>query len=787
MRRHRRSTRRAFGRKLRRLLLRREVLVPALLLAVIAGSWLFWPYFELRGQFANAPLRQPSRLYEAPPVLAVGTDLRLADLAALLVARGYRDAGQGGSEEDLVRGTFHREGSTLRAALRSYPTPAGIQAAQTLDVTVGDGEVKRLVLGGKAVQRSYLEPRVLASYYGPDLRDRWPEAIEELPLHVVRAVLAAEDDGFFRHTGLSPSGMLRALWVNVRGGEVRQGGSTVTQQLVKNLYLTPERSLPRKLREAAIALLVELRFSKEEILQAYLNEAYFGSSGSVQLLGIGAAARAFFGVPASELDVAEAATLAGMIRAPARLSPVRSPEAAKSRRDEVLRRMAELGWLEAGALEQAIAKPLEPRSGPADLRTARYAAEAAAEEAAARFGTGDPRDAGYSLVATIDYDDQRAAEAAVRWGLGALEQGWERGAKREGPLQAALLSVDPRNGAVLAWVGGRDWSSSQFDRVRFARRQPGSAFKPIVLAAAFAERVATPADLLADEPLTVVQAGQSWSPQNDDHEYSGMVTVREAIERSLNVPTVRLALLVGLDQVVAWARRLGIEGRLQRLPSVALGAFEVSPRELLQVYAVFAAAGRSSEIHLLQAVLDREGAKVGGQSLAEPRQVLEPGVAYLVTSVLEGVIDRGTGSQVRRDGLRDVLAGKSGTSNDGRDSWFIGYAPQRATLVWVGYDRARRTRLSGSRAALPIWGRFTASRRPRGGYSVTLPPSDVTTATVDPRSGQLATGRCPEIVTEVFLRDGVPTERCELHDRSRRDRGDRRSWWRFWRRGQNGG
>jgi penicillin-binding protein 1B len=785
LRRHRRSRRRAYWAWARRRLLRREIVVPAVLVAALAACWLVWPYFELRGQFTSAPQRQPSRLYEAPPVLAAGAELRLDDLARLLVRRGYREA-EGAAGRALPRGRFRRDGALLRAALRPFPTASGLQAPAELEVEVSDGVVARLSLDGRRVERVSLEPRVLASFYGPDLGDRWPEAVAELPEHVVRAVLAAEDDGFFRHSGLSPSGMARAFLANLRGREVRQGGSTLTQQLVKNLYLTSDRTLPRKLREAAISILVELRFSKSEILQAYLNEAYFGSSGSVQLLGIGAAARAYFGRPAAELGIGEAATLAGMIRSPANLSPVAHPEVAHARRDEVLRRMAALGWLEPEQLERALAEPLETRSGRIDLRSARYAAEAAAAEAADRFGISELRDTGYALISTLDLDDQRAAEESVRWGLAGLEKGWEKGAKSDGPLQAALMSVDPRDGAVLAWVGGRDFGTSQFDRVRFARRQPGSAFKPIVLAAAFAERAATPADLLADEPLTVVQAGQSWSPQNDDRNYRGMVTVREALERSLNVPTVRLALLVGLDQVVGWARRLGIESRLQRVPSVALGAFEVTPLELLRVYATFAAGGRSAETHLLQAVLDRDGEARGGRALAEPRATLEPGVAFLVTSVLEGVIDRGTGAQVRRDGLRDVLAGKTGTSTGGRDSWFIGYAPQRATLVWVGYDREQRTRLSGSRAALPIWARFMAARRPRGGYSVTLPPPDVTTVVVDPLSGQVATGRCPEVVTEVFLRDAAPAERCELHDR-RRERRDRRPWWRFWRRGQNDG
>jgi penicillin-binding protein 1B len=755
-------------------------------LAAGAGflAWLLLPLWGVSGQLSAAPRQQPSRLYAAPARVDVGAALRVRDLVALLEERGYRaDDGDGQTAGGLRRGRFRVDGERVRVALRSFPTAAGWTVPAGLEVRSRGGTVERIELDGESVRSVLLDPLLLTSYYGPDLLDRWPEPLERLPDHVWRAVLAAEDATFFRHVGLSITGIARALWIDLKGQELSHGGSTVTQQLVKNLYLTHERTLARKVREAFLSLVVELRYSKQALLQAYLNEIFLGRSGPVNLIGVGSAARVYFGVPAAELTLAEAATLAGMIRSPTNLAPRQHPERSKQRRDTVLRRMHELGWIEQAELEAALAEPLVADGRAIGRRRARFAADAAAAEVRDRWDLRGLDDAGYAVISTLDRGDQDAAEEAVGWGLDALEEGWQRGVD-DADLQGALVSVDPRDGRVLAWVGGRDYGASQFDRVRLARRQVGSAFKPVVLAAAFATRAATAADVLVDEPITVVQAGREWRPNNDDRRFRGPVSVRQSIEQSLNVPTVRLALDVGLPRVIETARALGVSSALESVPSLALGAFEMTPLELLGAYATFAAGGMRAPLHVVDGVLDRRGRPLAGAALPAAEQALEPGVAYLVTSVLEGVIDHGTGRRLRQDGLRDVLAAKSGTTNGGRDSWFIGYAPERATLVWVGYDAGRSTRLSGARAALPIWGRFTLARRPRGGYRVALPPLDVTTRTVDPESGQLATGRCPSVITEVFLRDDVPLEECEMHG------GAQRRWWRFWgrdRRNTRGG
>ncbi len=348
-------------------------------------------------------------------------------------------------------------------------------------------------------------------------------------------------------------------------------------------------------------------------------------------------------------------------------------------------------------------------------------------------------------------------------GLAGLGDSGKGKGKRK--LQAALVSVDPRDGAILAWVGGRDYVKSQFDRVVQARRQVGSAFKPVVYAAALTEGVATPATLLKDSPIDVRIGTASWQPQNYDRSFRGWVTARTALEQSLNIPTVRVALQVGMPRVIELAQDDGARRRgLEPLPSLALGAFEVSPFELAEVYATLAAGGLRPAIHGLAAVLDRQAASRSlGDELPAPRRALPAQSAYLVTSMLQGVVDRGTAAAARGQGVDGPLAGKTGTTNDRRDNWFAGYSPDRVTVVWVGYDDNAPTDLSGARAALPIWSRFTAAVRPAGGYRDFPRPAGITQATVDPTTGQLATEFCPYRVTEIFPDWAVPNEICQRH------------------------
>lgn len=734
----------------------------AVALFVTLALWLLAPFWQLSGQFADHATRQPSRLYGRSRLLAEDAPLSPDRLVEELSELGYREASGEGAPPS---GAYRRGDGAVTVHLRRFLTPNGPAGGELLRVSYRGGRIRSLMLGGEPVPSALLEPPLLASYYGDDLQERRPVRVEELPEHVIAAVLAAEDAGFFRHAGVSPTGILRALLVNLRDREVRQGGSTLTQQLVKNLYLSPERKLTRKVREVVLAVVVDARYDKREILEAYLNEIYMGASGGVNLIGLGAAARAYFGKEPAELDLGEAATLAGMIPEPANLEPVKHAEAARAARDRVLARMVELEWLAAAEAEPWLARPVAAHPQPVVRRRVPYFADAAAREAAERFSVGELADAGYTLLSTLDWRDQRWAEEAVAWGVDALEKGWEKGRNGDGgsPLQSALVSLDPHDGAILAYVGGRDYRASQFDRAGQARRQAGSAFKPVVYATAFEDGVAAPSSLVEDAPLTVRLARQRWSPQNDDGEFHGWVTVRTAVEKSYNVATARVALQTGLPRVVELARGLGVTAPLSPVPALALGAFEVSPVEMATVFGTFAAGGERPPPHGLDAVYDPRGAAVPGRPLPAPERVLSPQAAYLVTSVLEGVLDRGTGRSVRRWGLDDPLAGKTGTSNDSRDSWFAGYSPERVTAVWVGYDDNRATRLSGARGALPIWTRFTARVRPPGGFPTFEQPPGIITAVVDPETGDLATDLCPEAITEVFLDGRVPNRICRLH------------------------
>jgi penicillin-binding protein 1B len=753
----------------RRRLVIAGLLVSALLfLGGFAASGYLW---NLSRQFPTAPFAQPSRLYGSATSLAPGTVLSPAEMVAELREAGYREApapadesGPAASSPPLPRGTFRRAGDRVSVHLRPFATPDGPAGDVPVQAAFRGNRVDRLWVAGRPAESATLEPPLLASFYDEDVEERRPVVLDELPEPVVKAVLAAEDDGFFTHPGVSPTGIVRALWANLRGGELQQGGSTITQQLVKNLYLTSKRTLSRKAKEAVIAVMLEVRHGKRSILEAYLNEIYLGRSGPANLIGLGAAARAYFGKDAAELDLEEAATLAGMIRAPGDYSPVGHPDAALERRNWVLTRMAKLGWITPQRLRRAASQPLRVDPRKVEARSiAPYFAEAARAEAAERFGVDELEEGGYLLFSTLRRRDQRQAEAAVARGLAALENGWERGRRTGKPLQAALVSVDPRDGSVLAWVGGRDYARSQFDRVVQARRQAGSAFKPVVYAAAFAEGVATPVTLFKDSPITVRFGRASWQPRNYDESFHGWVTARMALEQSLNIPTVRVALQVGLHRLIDLARDLGISGELQARPSLALGAFELSPLEMAQVYSSFATGGIRPPIHALAAVLDPEGEPVLGDDLPVPRRVLPPHAAYLVTSVLEGVIDHGTGAAARAAGLGSHLAGKTGTTNDRRDSWFAGYSPDRVTVVWVGYDDNSSTRLSGARAALPIWSRFTAAVRPSRGYPAFAVPAGMVTVTVDPLTGQVAGEYCPYRVTEVFPEWQAPMEPCLRH------------------------
>jgi penicillin-binding protein 1B len=703
----------------------------ALLAAAFALGYEAWTRVE------NSDIEitlDPSRLYSAPPRLELGALLLPVELRGLFDDLGYRE----GKDAGLMPGEYGATGRGLVVRLRGP-----LDENRRLEVTLRDGRVDAIALDGVSRKEYALEPVLLATYYSPALIEHRGVTIDRVPERVVRAVLAAEDAGFYKHPGVSPPSIARAAWANLCTGRVRQGGSTITQQLVKNVFLDPRRTLVRKVREAALAIALECKDDKRQILEAYLNEIYLGHAGSVQFVGLGAASEGYFGKAPEQLSLSEAALLAGMIRSPGTYDPRDRPGPARARRDWVLTRMAVLGFVDRAAATQAQAEPVVIVDRDLLRARAPWFAVAAAHEAADRFGVDVLRESGLTVHSTLDWFAQKRAEAVVARGLVRLEGGAESGmSTRAHPLEAALVSLNPADGGILAYVGGRDPSRSSFDRVRQARRMLGSTFKPVVYAAAMEAGFLEPYTLLGDTAWTLDMGDRKWTPHNYDGAYHGLVPAQVALEQSLNVPTAQLAIDTGLDRIGQLARQMGITSAIDVRPAMALGAIAASPLEVAAVFGTLAGEGVARPPRAIAEVLDSRGRLVADRSVSSNPTVLSRETAYEITSMLRGAIDHGTGAGVRAHGLPDPLAGKTGTSDDRRDVWFAGYAPNRVTVVWVGYDDNRPTRLSGATGALPLWAEFMAAMRPAGGYAAFPRPESMVEVWIDPTTGLLAGDDC---------------------------------------------
>ena len=730
-------------------------------------------------RFERVETRRATYVYAGAQPLVAGVQVRRIDLPGTLARLKYTES----RGAPAAPGQYRRAGSAWDIYLRGG---AGV-AAQLVRVEVHDERITRVTREGHDIGAATLEPEILASADERPGEEHRPVRLADVPLVLLNAVLAAEDHRFFEHGGLDARGVLRAAWTNLRAGRVMQGGSTITQQLIKNRLLGARRTYLRKLQEAWLATLVEARYSKQQILEAYLNEIYLGQRGGLAVRGVGAAARVYFRKEIHQLTPAEAALLAGMVRAPNSYSPVVNPERARARRDIVLARMRELGTLSAADFEAARAQAVRVPPAATTTPPAPYFIDYVRLELEQRFGdVGET--AGASVFTTLDLALQRFAEAAVVRGLDRLETRVPR-LRRDDParrLQAAFVALDATTGEIRALVGGRDYQASQFNRAALARRQPGSAFKPFVYLAALRARGGPPAltaaSIVEDAPLTLTVGRDTWSPRNYNDQYEGRVTVRRALEQSLNAATIRVAESVGLPAVVETARALGFAGELAPVPAAALGTFEATPLEMARSYLPFANGGvRPNGAVAVRAVRDRDGA-LDPVDAAEPVAVITPAEAYLVTSLLEGVIASGTGASARALGVSGAIAGKTGTTNDGRDAWFIGYAPRLLAVVWVGFDGGDAHGLSGAEAALPIWADFmrqALDAYPQPAFTV---PTGIAFAEVDLTNGQLANRFCPRIARETFL-IGTEPPPCQEHGGV----GDQISdWWQrfreWWRR-----
>jgi len=732
-------------------------IVAALGLAVaIYGAYLA-TFLELPKSDDHPPLR----LYSGPFLLQPNLSLMQSRLLERLQRLGYRQV-----KVTQAPGDYELSEEALTVYL--HPQPEGYVGATMVRLPLDQGRVTDVLspLEGTPLFSIFLEPELLSGVRGESRQVREWIPLAQIPPLIIETVLTIEDRRFYSHFGIDPIAVGRAIWANFTKGGVVQGGSTITQQLAKNLFYSPQRTMGRKFKEALAALVLEVKYTKQNILESYLNEIYLGQAGFVSIYGMSEAAHRYFGKTLQQLTVDEVAMVAGLIKGPNSYAPTKHPELAKQRRDVVLRRLKEIGLLTEEAWNRAVKEPVRVTPPEDVLTDAPYFVDAILREVEEAGVVPIPE--GSRIDSTLDPMIQQAATEALEKGLAKLEKTYSHLSNSPEPMQGAVVVLDPKNGSVLALVGGRDYRRSQFNRAIQARRQPGSLFKPFVyLAALEAAREGqvgqlTAASLLADEPVTFESGTGPWSPQNYDKQFHGPITVRSALEQSLNVPAVQAAKTVGTKPIVQLLHRLGVTSAIgDDLSSVALGSSSVSLLEITAAYGAIANGGIAVKPTAVRSTRDRQGDMVWN-TVPNRQQATSPQGAYVLTSLLEGVIQRGTASKAKVLGLQGTVAGKTGTTDGYRDAWFVGYTSDVVIGVWVGFDDERSLRLTGSQAALPIWMDLARRVIPPNVPAFVM-PSGVVTRDIDPKTGQLATFQCPERVSEVFIEGTEPSVYCEVH------------------------
>ena len=747
-------------------------LLGLVLIAFLIGAGVttfYWVRFShmIDERLSGQVFGHTSHIYSAPEKIFVGETMKPNDLAGYLVNNGYSEAnGQAGKV---------RVGKSFVEIHPSEDSYFEGTNALRVDFTGGDVSAIHELSNNASVGAAAIEPELLTNLFDDSREKRRVVRFVDLPPRLVDAVLAAEDKRFFEHGGFDPIRIFGAALADLRLGVRAQGASTIDMQVARSFFFTTQRVWSRKVAETMVALELDHRFDKHRIFELYANEIYLGNRGTFAIRGFGEAAEAYFGKDVRDLDLAECAFLAGIIRAPNRYSSAeRYPNRANEARDRVLKQMVEDNYITDQQARVAREEKLKFVGGGAVSRAAPYFVDMVRDSLMDQFSQSDLTTQSYRVYTTLDPALQTAADQAVQIGMQNVDDALARryaALKRKGlPVvkpQVALIALDPRTGAILALVGGRDYGESQLNHV-VARRQPGSSFKPFVYAAAFdnaavgLQPVVTPETTVVDEPTTFTFDGKDYTPNNDEGQFFGTVTLRDALTHSLNVATVKVAEMVGYDRVRDFTRQMGLSPNIQATPAMALGSYVMTPLDVAAGYTIFANDGVRTEPRFLDNVVSADG-RVIERSTPQSRPVLDPRVAYIVTSVLEDVINHGTGYSVRQRGFTAPAAGKTGTSHDG---WFAGYSSNLLCVVWVGYDDDRDLGLAGTSSAAPVWAEFMKRAAAQPAYhdmQEFVAPAGVISVSVDPESGDVATPNCPTNRPEVFLAGTEPTEFCPLH------------------------
>ena len=718
--------------------------------------------------FANT-----AKIYAAPREVRPGQKFTVRLIANELHAAGYS---ADGASETSEFGTFKEGVQTITVR----PGPQSFHSQDGAAIHVSNGVVESITDDhGQPLSSYELEPQLITGLSDDANRTkRRLLTYSELPPNLINAVLAIEDRRFFEHSGVDYIRILGAIRNDLTPGRrFVEGGSTLTMQLARGLLLTPERRIKRKMIEIVITFQLEHRFSKQQIFEMYANQIPLGQRGSFSIDGFGEAAQAFFGKDVHQLDLAEDALLAGIIQSPSRLNPFRHAERAIERRNLVLDSMVEIGAITKGEAEKAKAEPLHLVPGSVDASEAPYFVDLVHDQLVQKLGDHDFNRESLRIYTSLDPDLQREATAAVESTVHVIDEQVDKLHARDKKLgksyiypQVALVALNPHTGQVLALVGGRSYGASQLNHT-VAKRPTGSIFKPFVYASAFAtaaEGTILPGQTKLFSPLTILKDEQTtygegtpyeYTPKNFENEYFGMVTAREALQHSLNNATISLASMVGFERVAQLARDAGIKG-VRGTPAMAIGAYDATPLEMAGAYTVFANGGMRLEPWMLASVRTTTGDVIADYS-HDSKQILDPRVAYLTTSLMENVIDHGTGAGVRARGFLAPAAGKTGTSHD---AWFAGYTTNLLCIVWVGNDDYTDVNIEGAHAAAPIWAEFMKKAVQLPQYSDTnqfTPPEGVDIVSIDKVSYMLSDATCPESFNAAFLAGTAPTENCD--------------------------
>lgn len=747
----------------------------------------FFSYFYVKydriieKRFKGQVFSTSALIYAEPKTVKLGEKFEPKQIAALL-----RHAGYSSNDGESQFGTYHLQ----RDAIEITPGPQSYHSPDSATVHFSDGEVDSITSKSGELGAYELEPELVTSLFDAEQRSkRQLVKYKDIPRMMVDAVTSIEDRRFFQHSGVNFVRLAEATWVDLTHQKHEQGGSTITMQLSRAFFLTPQKTVKRKLIEMLIAIELERKFSKEQIFEFYANRVDLGQRGSFTISGFGEASRAYFNKDLKDLTLPEAALLAGLIQAPSYLSPYRHPERALDRRNIVLDSMVETQAITREQAEKAKATPLKLAPPNVEASDAPYFVDLVRDNLAGKFNERELNEQSYRIYTTLDPDLQQAAAQSVESGIKLVDEqvkklrtrkvkiGTGKKAKYEtqvkpGPdAQVALVALDPHTGAVLALVGGRNYGWSQLNHA-VAKRPTGSIFKPFVYAAAMntalnpvttpdgQAAVFTPASTVQDQPTTFAYGDQIYEPRNYKEEYHGEVTARYALAMSLNNATVKLAEEVGYDKVADLAKAAGITS-VKATPAMALGAYDATPLDMAAAYTVFANNGVRLSPFLVNSLRNENGDVVQNFN-TEQKPVLDPRIAYVMTDMMEGVINNGLGfSAVRGRGFEAPAAGKTGTSHDG---WFAGYTSNLLCIVWVGFDDYSDLRLSGAQTAAPIWADFLKKAYKLPQYSDMKPfsqPTGVVDVQLDKSTNRLATPACPETYTAAFVAGTEPHDTCD--------------------------